>query len=179
MCLWCAPLCGPAPALTTPSQAAWVWVAWMPLRLPSPSCGPAAVATHLPSTARTLRWVLVLNSELCTGSLCTGLFLCRCFESCSRPAHSPCTASPPCCAVLRCVALYLLVLQAFISFNFHTLVQGQYPLCHGLLGGWPLTALCAKAGVVVEPGPGGMLSLQGVASAGPGTLVAPVSVSRG
>lgn len=52
--------------------------------------------------------------------------------------------------------------------------MGLYPLCHGLLEGSPVTALCAKEGVMVEPGAGGQLTLMGAASSGPGVLLAPV-----
>jgi hypothetical protein len=58
-------------------------------------------------------------------------------------------------------------------------LQGMYPLCHGLLGGAALTVYCAKSGVLVDPGPGGELSLLAVAQGGAGTLVAPVRMGPG
>ncbi|KAL6765622.1 hypothetical protein V8C86DRAFT_503623 [Haematococcus lacustris] len=52
--------------------------------------------------------------------------------------------------------------------------QGLFPLCHGLLGSTPVTMYNAKTGVLVEPGPAGMVALSAAAATGPGMLVAPV-----
>ena len=57
--------------------------------------------------------------------------------------------------------------------------QGLYSLCHGLLGGSPVTQFNAKEGVLVEPGAGGQLQLQGVAANGPGVLQAPLRMGPG
>ncbi|KAJ9518968.1 hypothetical protein QJQ45_026184 [Haematococcus lacustris] len=55
--------------------------------------------------------------------------------------------------------------------------QGLFPLCHGLLGSTPVTMYNAKTGVLVEPGPAGMVALSTAAATGPGMLVAPVRLA--